>query len=219
MKITVDLPDSLVSKALEIANGKSLSCLTIKALEELILKTRMLHDADMKPKDDISLPEIDEVDAGDESKETLTSLHQFKYSEIEDAFFHVNLDSYGMNSATIYKDTGKIVFHSAMFDDGEFGEDEEIDEASPLDSGPWVEMPHKNDLNLGRNLVFDFIEKELPNEYDRIENIFRRKGAYSRYKDFLERCGKLDEWHEFQNRREKETLLEWCKDNGITLAD
>jgi len=39
------------------------------------------------------------------------------------------------------------------------------------------------------------------------------------YKNFLERCDMLDQWHEFENSREKEALLKWCKENGIRLED
>jgi hypothetical protein len=54
-----------------------------------------------------------------------------------------------------------------------------------------VEIPHKNDLDLGQRLVFEFVETHLSDEYQRVEQIFRRRGAYGRFKDLLESKGLL----------------------------
>jgi hypothetical protein len=56
--------------------------------------------------------------------------------------------------------------------------DEIPEEVWELDSV--VEIPHKNDLELGRNLVFVFAESLTPDDYDHVRDIFRRKGAYYR---------------------------------------
>ena len=48
-------------------------------------------------------------------------------------------------------------------------------------------------------------------------SIFRRKGAYSRYKDFLESKGVLENWYEYENERQKVALKEWCKENNIEV--
>lgn len=155
-------------------------------------------------------------DSEDCSKGKSQSSHKFKYYDIENAFLFVNSCSYGINTALICRDTGRILWRSDMSGEDEI---EEAEEAGTLNWDETVEMPHKNDLDLGQKLIFTFIKKELPNEYDRVREIFRRKGAYSRYKNLLLRCGKLDEWHAFENQREKESLLEWCKENGIRLKD
>lgn len=123
----------------------------------------------------------------------------------------VNSAMYGMNSALLCKDTGKILYRSDMS-----GIDE-IEEEDELDLEQCVEIPHKNDLDLGRNLVFEFVEEHLPEDYERVRQIFRRKGAYSNYKDLLERRGLLKEWYETENSREERALRRWCKDNDIEL--
>lgn len=82
-----------------------------------------------------------------------------------------------------------------------------------------IEIPHRTDLNLGRNLVFEFVEQYLPSDFERIRDIFKRKGAYKRYKDFLEDRGFLQKWYDFENTRQLETLRAWCEDNEITLID
>jgi hypothetical protein len=120
---------------------------------------------------------------------------------------------YGMNSALLCKDTGEIYYRSEMS-----GIDE-TEEEDDLDLDECIEIPHKNDLNLGRNLVFEFVEEYLPDDYERVRQFFRREGAYSRYKDLLERRGLLEKWYEIENRREGEAIRKWCKENDIELED
>ena len=96
---------------------------------------------------------------------------KFMFSEIESAFMYVASAMYGMNSAVLRKDTGKILYRSDMA-----GIDE-IEDEDDLDWDLCIEIPHKNDLGLGRNLVFEFVEEYLPDDYERIRQMFRRSGA------------------------------------------
>lgn len=82
-----------------------------------------------------------------------------------------------------------------------------------------ISVPDKYDLDLGNQLVFDFVRGQIPEHYDEVRDIFRRKGAYSRYKELLYRLGKEQDWYAYEARRTREALLEWCTDNGITLVD
>ena len=136
---------------------------------------------------------------------------KFSFSDIENAFMFVSSGMYGSNSAMLCKDTGKILYISDMA-----GIDE-TEEADQLDWDQCIEVPHKNDLDLGKNLVFKFVEEYLPEDDNRVQQIFRRKGAYARYKDLLDERGLLDKWHEIQNAREEAALREWCEENGIEL--
>ncbi len=67
---------------------------------------------------------------------------KFSFSDIENAFMFVNSAMYGMNSALLCKDAGKILYRSDMSGIDEMAEEEE------LDLEQCVEIPHKNDLNL-----------------------------------------------------------------------
>jgi hypothetical protein len=80
-----------------------------------------------------------------------------------------------------------------------------------------ISVPHKNDLDLGKNLVMEFVSEFLPKELDIVYSIFRRQGAYRRYKDLLDQKGLLDEWYKFENERQKAALKEWCAENGIAI--
>jgi hypothetical protein len=94
---------------------------------------------------------------------------------------------------------------------------DEIEDADDLDRDQCIEIPHKNDLDLGRNLVFEFVEEHLPDDYERVRQFFRRKGAYSRYKELLEQRGLLETWYDIENSREEQALRQWCEENEIEL--
>ncbi len=137
-----------------------------------------------------------------------------KYSDIEMAFSYVSSMYYGANEAFLL-DSGEILWRSEYSCDT--GEIEDVD--TKLDNSKWISIPHKNDLELGKNLVFEFVEKNLPDSYDRVRRIFSKRGAYGRYKDFLDDHEKLELWYEFENTRTESALREWCRINDIELED
>lgn len=132
------------------------------------------------------------------------------FSEIEDAFGFVSSDQPYMHRAYVSKTTGETFYQSDTSDLDELPED-------IYENDDYIEIPHKNDLNLGQRLVWQFVEKEIPGLADKVRSFFSRKGAYSRYKDFLEEVGLLDKWHEFEDSRTREALIQWCKDNEIEI--
>ena len=129
------------------------------------------------------------------------------FSEIEDAFLYVSSDHPFTNSAVINKKKGKIFYRSEYSDIDEFPED--------VENEYYIEIPHKNDLDLGQNLVFEFVSKYIPDRFDEVDSYFRKKGAYSKYKYLLERLNLLEKWYEFEDERTKTALQEWCRDNGL----
>jgi hypothetical protein len=133
------------------------------------------------------------------------------FGDIQDAFFFVSSAAYGMNSALLHKDTGQILYCSEMGDIDEISDED-------LDSDMHIEIPHKNDLDLGQRLVFEFIETHVPDEYHRVQQIFRRRGAYGRFKGFLESKGLLESWYAFESQREEQALRQWCEENEIELS-
>lgn len=136
------------------------------------------------------------------------------FSDIEDAMMFVSSSGYGENSAILEKSTGKIYYQSACGDLDEF--EEFKDEYDP---DIHIAIPHKNNLDLGNNLVFEFVEKLMPDEYERVHKIFRGRGAYSRYKEFLDSKGILQEWYDFENQREQSALILWCEKNEIDITE
>ena len=65
-----------------------------------------------------------------------------KFSDIEDAFLFVGSAPYGEHAAYLNVETGKIVYQSEMADIDEI-------EGEDVDWDQMIEIPHKNDLDLG----------------------------------------------------------------------
>jgi len=132
------------------------------------------------------------------------------YDTIEEAFLFVSSAPPFEHLAVVNRATGKSFFASPMSDYDELPED--VDE-----SDDYIGIPHKNDLDLGKPLVMEFVRGRCPEEIDRVLTIFRRRGAYGRFKDLLEQKGLLDEWYDFEQQRTREALLHWCEESGIVL--
>jgi hypothetical protein len=138
------------------------------------------------------------------------------YSDLEDAYLFVSSTGYGENKALICKDTGKIYYHSNWYSEEE---NDELFDNPDEDCSEFIEVPHKYDLDLGQELIFDFVDEYIPDDYGRVRDMFRRRGAYSRFKDFLERRKMLDAWYDYENERTEKALREWCEEMDIELAD
>ena len=119
------------------------------------------------------------------------------------------------NLAYVCRDSGKIYWISG--EPGVLDEEEEIPDDID-DSDKYVLVTDKRDLDLGSHLVFDFTVRYLPQHYDEVRDMFRRKGAYGRFKGLLERQDKVQMWHTFNNERATKALEEWCKNEGLQLA-
>lgn len=135
------------------------------------------------------------------------------FSDLELAFLFVSSGGLGEHQAFLDRESGEIHFHSA------FGDDPEEELPDDIDDERYIEIPHKNEFDLGKPLVMDFVQQFLPNDYDEVRDIFRRRGAYGRLKALLARRGALDHWYDFSNKAEDACLREWCADNGIELGD
>ena len=129
--------------------------------------------------------------------------------EIEWAFEYVSSNPHFCCRAIYVKENDCVYTESDMTGEGDIPED--------LDWDHCVEIPHKNDLDLGRSLVFEFAEQHLPDELDRIGRFFSKAGAYARFKNLLEHKGLLQDWYEFENTAEERAVKEWCKENGIGI--
>ncbi len=67
--------------------------------------------------------------------------------------------------------------------------------------------------------ILPYVEKFIPAASEKVDKIFRKQGAYSRYKDFLESKGMLQKWYDFEEKQGQSTLLQWCEENGIDITD
>jgi hypothetical protein len=136
-----------------------------------------------------------------------------RLNDIEMAFEYVSGGTLGEHSALLSRETGEIYYQSDIGDSDELPEDFEDAPES------YVEIPHKNDLDLGRKLVLDFISENLPNDYSTVQRIFSSRGAYSRFKSFLQQKNLLEAWYEYEDARQKQALREWCIQEEIDIHD
>lgn len=87
------------------------------------------------------------------------------------------------------------------------------------ESDEYLVIPGKRGLDLGLKLVMSFVGRELPEDWENVSEIFRRKGAYGRFKQLLHDRGKLDAWYAFENNATEQALREWCEDNGFSVNE
>lgn len=141
------------------------------------------------------------------------SIAKLRYSDLLDAFEFVSSGAPFDSRAFIDRDTGTIHYLSPEFD----FEEEVPDDLETSDR--YVEVPHKHDLDLGHNLVLSFVEQELPGEYETVSEFLRKKGAYGRFKDFLNSRNQLERWYEYESRETEKALRLWCDENAVELTD
>ena len=134
-----------------------------------------------------------------------------KFSDIEDAFFFVSMGEMYMNSAILCIETGQIFYIS------DFGDSDELPEDIDYDPDKYIDIPHKNELDLGKSLVLEFSAMHLPDNFEQINSFFHKKGAYSKFKNLLEVKGLLDKWYAFEEAEQKNALMEWLKENDIII--
>jgi hypothetical protein len=134
------------------------------------------------------------------------------FDDIETAFTFVSMDQQYIHNAYLYKTTGEMYFTS------EFGDSDELPDDID-DPEKYISIPHQNDLDLGRNLVFVFVSEYRPEQLGMVHAIFRNKGAYSRYKAFLVEEELLEQWYQYEQKHQKAALLKWCKENGIEIKE
>ena len=127
-----------------------------------------------------------------------------KFSDIEDAFFFVIMGEMYMNSAILCIKTGQIFYIS------DFGDSDELPEDIDDDTDKYIEIPHKNELDLGKPLVLEFLIMYLPDSVEKVNSFFRKKGAYSKFKDLIDAKGLLDKWYAFEEEEQNKALREWC---------
>ncbi len=132
--------------------------------------------------------------------------------DLELAFEFVSSSPPLVNTAYVSRSTGETFYRSDLTGDNEAPDD--------VESNPdYLEIPHRNDLDLGQRLVWEFVEREIPQHLDRVRGFFRRRRAYGQFEDFLDEHKLLNAWHAFEDARTRRALLEWAAAVGLVLDD
>jgi hypothetical protein len=135
-----------------------------------------------------------------------------KWSEFIEAFEFASFGGPHETQAFLNLDTGSFHFISDTID---------LDEEPPEDldtSDRYLALPHKNDLDLGRELALSFTEQHLPREFDRVVGYFTKRGAYGRFKALLEEREVLENWYAFEKDATERALRQWGEEHEIEFV-
>jgi hypothetical protein len=137
-----------------------------------------------------------------------------KYADLSAAFDFVNFGDPFEHQAFVSRHTGAIYWVS---DTDPIDEEELPDDLDTSDR--YIKVPHKNDLDLGKDLVLRFAEEQLPHRLGTIEAFFRHRGAYARLKELLSSEGCLEKWYAYEAEATDQALRDWCSANEIQLDE
>jgi hypothetical protein len=129
-----------------------------------------------------------------------------KFEDLSLAFDFVSSGAPMEHQAYVSLDTGKIYW---------------VSDLAPTDfeeSDRYLEIPHKNELDLGQDLALRFAAREVPEAYDRVAAFFGHRGAYRRFKDYLAETGCLEKWYVFEAEQVDRALRAWCAANQIAIT-
>lgn len=137
------------------------------------------------------------------------------FKELLDAFEFVNFGyAGGDNEGFLDLQSGKIYLRSPDFDDPDDAPPEDVD-----NEDKYVSIPDKRELGLGKPLVLNFVSQVMPDDFEKVQRIFSRSGAYAAFRDLLHERGTVDKWYEFEDRATEAALREWCDLHSIDLVD
>ncbi len=119
--------------------------------------------------------------------------------------------------AVINPDDGRVlVIPSELVAD--FNEIQELE--SQISNGHWIELPTRNELDLGKSLVFQFVGLYLaPKDKNRVERYFSRRGGYRKWKALLIERGLEQKWYRFEMDSTVTALKDWLHRNDIAFID
>jgi|SRR4051812_2482408 hypothetical protein len=137
-----------------------------------------------------------------------------KYHDLSMAFEFVSSAAPMENHAYVSLDTGAIYWVSER---DPIEEEELPDDLEKSDR--YIEIPHKKDLELGNDLALRFVRERLPAQLTEVRHIFRLRGAYAHFKQFLSAQGRLEDWYAFRANATDRALREWCQEHRIQLQE
>ncbi|MEJ8849332.1 hypothetical protein [Variovorax rhizosphaerae] len=130
--------------------------------------------------------------------------------DLLDALLCTSMDVAGDEAAYVSRETGAVHLWSSAADFDPLPEDIE-------DGSVYIAVPDKRELGLGQQLVFAFVDEHLGASAHIVHDFFRRRGAYGRFKDLLERKGLLQAWYDFEAAETEKALRAWGEENGLAI--
>jgi hypothetical protein len=146
--------------------------------------------------------------------DTMNTRITIAYAALEEALLAASADGGNGIVVWIAKADGRIHYQSP---NGLVDEDPDLPEDIG-DSGLYWQVPTSRDLDLGRGLVTRFVRDVIPGAAAEVAEIFRHRGAYTRYKSMLERRGLLQRWYDYENDATRDALLDWAEECGFLVS-
>jgi hypothetical protein len=115
--------------------------------------------------------------------------------------------------AWVSLDTGQVHVRSELVPEDLAPLPEDIDT-----SDRYVPVPHVRTLDLGIQLVFDFTDAAMPDDVKYVHQMFKRSGAYGRFRELVAERDLTDRWHDFREAQTRAVLAGWCEENGLQLG-
>ncbi|MEJ8857901.1 hypothetical protein WKW79_25255 [Variovorax robiniae] len=136
----------------------------------------------------------------------------------------VNLDDlqHALDVVSMTPDFGNAAYVSRVTGEVHMWSDAADFDPLPVDvedDSLYIAVPDKRELDLGQQLVFSFVEEHLGASADAVRDIFRKRGAYGKFKDLLDRRGLLQAWYDFEAAETEKALRAWGEENGLAIGD
>ena len=136
-----------------------------------------------------------------------------RFQDLLDAVEAVSSGQLGENSGWLCKESGRIYLQFEIDDDSEELPDD-ID-----DIEKYIKIPDKRELDLGKPLALAFASEFLPEDFDKVQQIFSRRGAYAKFNDLLDYGRMRQQWFDYRDKAEMEAVRAWCAENSIEIVD
>ena len=142
---------------------------------------------------------------------------QFTIADLIEALDFAGFNDLVEQGAMLDQQSGQVLVWSSEMD---FEELNGIPEPDDLYGNPrYIAMPDEQELDLGRPLALEFARQQLPDDADTVASIFRKRGAYRRFKDLLGQRNKLDSWHQFEADAREAAIRDWAESMDISIVD
>jgi len=141
----------------------------------------------------------------------IQTMSTVRLDQLQDALDWASSDSL-TNEAYVCRETGLIYWIPG---DAGIADEEEDAPRDIHDIEKYALVPDKYYLDLGNKLVFDFAARYLADQYDAVRAMFRRKGAYRRFKVLLQQRNLVEQWIAYSEEQTRKALEDWCESEGL----
>ena len=137
--------------------------------------------------------------------------HSVRLDDLEMAFEFVSAGEPMEYEAYLSLETGALYYHS------EYGEIEDPLPDDINDHEKYIAIPQKRYFGLGKRLALSYAEQFLPQDLSNVRAIFKRSGAFAKFKELLESHDQIDHWRLFESEALTHAIRQWCQDHEITI--